>query len=97
MRNVHRAAIEVLGHRLEGAVLDTGRHLRREQLGADASKSESDRDGEEGEVHFRRHERTYVRKSIDREPRIYGGRMRSDSRASRLPPAPIQLARAMHA
>ena len=51
-RDVHGAAIEVLGDRLDGAVLDAGRHLRRE-LGVDARESENDGEGEEGEVHSR--------------------------------------------
>ena len=51
-RDVHGAAIEVLGDRLDGAVLDAGRHLRRE-LGVDARESENDGEGDESEVHSR--------------------------------------------
>lgn len=87
-RDVYGSAIVLLGHRLEGAVLDTGCHLRREQLGLDAGESESDRDGEEGETHFRCHERTVV--GIDYEPQICLTR-----RTSCLLPASIQRARDM--
>ena len=66
-RDVHGAAIEVLGDRLEGAVLDTGRRLRWKQSRADTGERESDRDGEEGKAH----ERTFVRRAIDCESRIY--------------------------
>ena len=66
-RDVHRAAVEVLCYRLQGAVLDTGRRLRWKQSRADTGERESDRDGEEGQAH----ERTFVRRAVDCESRIY--------------------------